>query len=95
MKNPNIDYGGGLERVATALNGDKDIYNTAFFLNPKKKLMELSGKQYTDDLKSFRIILDHVRAATFLINDGAEPANSDAGYITRRLLRRAIRAGKK
>ncbi len=95
MKNPNIDYGGGLERVATALNGDRDIYNTAFFLNSKKKLMELSGKKYTDDLKSFRIILDHVRAATFLINDGAQPANSDAGYITRRLLRRAIRAGKK
>lgn len=95
MKNPNIDYGGGLERVATALNDDRDIYNTAFFINSKKKLMELSGKDYTDDLKSFRIILDHVRAATFLINDGAEPANSDAGYITRRLLRRAIRAGKK
>ncbi|MEK3715295.1 alanine--tRNA ligase [Paenibacillus sp. FSL R7-0333] len=95
MQNPNLDYGGGLERVATALNGDKDIYNTAFFLNPKNKLMELSGKSYADDLKSFRIILDHVRAATFLINDGAEPANSDAGYITRRLLRRAIRAGKK
>ncbi|WP_270816335.1 alanine--tRNA ligase [Hungatella effluvii] len=95
MQNPNIDYGGGLERVATALNDDRDIYNTAFFVNPKKKLMELSGKDYTDDLKSFRIILDHVRAATFLINDGAEPANSDAGYITRRLLRRAIRAGKK
>lgn len=95
IKNPNIDYGGGLERVATALNDDPDIYNTAFFLNAKKKLMELSGKNYTDDLKSFRIILDHVRAATFLINDGAEPANSDAGYITRRLLRRAIRAGKK
>ena len=95
IKNPNIDYGGGLERVATALNDDPDIYNTAFFLSAKKKLMELSGKNYTDDLKSFRIILDHVRAATFLINDGAEPANSDAGYITRRLLRRAIRAGKK
>ena len=57
--------------------------------------MELSGKDYADDFKSFRIILDHVRAAVFLINDGAEPANSDAGYITRRLLRRAIRAGKK
>lgn len=95
IKNPNIDYGGGLERVATALNDDYDIYNTAFFRNSKQKLMELSGKNYTDDLKSFRIILDHVRAATFLINDGAEPANSDAGYITRRLLRRAIRAGKK
>jgi alanyl-tRNA synthetase len=95
MKNPNIDYGGGLERVATALNGDRDIYNTAFFLNAKQKLIALSGTEYTDNLKSFRIILDHVRAATFLINDGAEPANSDAGYITRRLLRRAIRAGKK
>lgn len=95
IKNPNIDYGGGLERVATALNDDNDIYNTAFFRNSKQKLMELSGKNYTDNLKSFRIILDHVRAATFLINDGAEPANSDAGYITRRLLRRAIRAGKK
>lgn len=95
MKNPNIDYGGGLERIATALNGDRDIYNTAFFLNAKQKLVELSGKKYTDDLKSFRIILDHVRAAAFLINDGAEPANNDAGYVTRRLLRRAIRAGRK
>lgn len=95
MKNPNIDYGGGLERVATALNGDRDIYNTALFLNAKQKLAELSGKEYTDDVKSFRIILDHVRAAAFLINDGAEPANSDAGYVTRRLLRRAIRAGRK
>ena len=95
MKNPNIDYGGGLERVATALSGDRDIYNTALFQNAKQKLVELSGKEYTDDLKSFRIILDHVRAAIFLINDGAEPANSDAGYVTRRLLRRAIRAGEK
>lgn len=94
LQNPNIDYGGGLERIATALSGDRDIYNTAFFFNSKKKLMELSGKEYNNNLKSFRIILDHVRAATFLINDGAEPANSDAGYITRRLLRRAIRAGK-
>lgn len=95
MQNPNIDYGGGLERVAAALNDDRDVFNTAFFFNAKKKLMELSGKDYADDFKSFRIILDHVRAAVFLINDGAEPANSDAGYITRRLLRRAIRAGKK
>lgn len=95
MENPNIDYGGGLERIAAALNGSKDIYNTAFFLNAKQRLVELSGKKYTDNLKSFRIILDHVRAAVFLIHDGAEPANNDAGYVTRRLLRRAIRAGRK
>lgn len=95
MKNPNIDYGGGLERVATALSGDRDIYNTAFFVNAKQKLVELSGREYTEDMKSFRIILDHVRAAAFLVNDGAEPTNNDAGYVTRRLLRRAIRAGGK
>ncbi len=95
MKNPNIDYGGGLERIATALSGGRDIYNTAFFLNVRQKLEELSGKAYRNNLKSFRIILDHVRAATFLIHDGAEPSNSDAGYVTRRLLRRAIRAGRK
>ena len=64
-------------------------------MNARKKLEELSGRNYTGDLKSFRIILDHIRAATFLINDGAEPSNSDAGYVTRRLLRRAIRAGRK
>lgn len=95
MRNPNIDYGGGLERIATALSGGRDIYNTAFFQNARQKLIALSGKEYTKDLKSFRIILDHVRAAVFLINDGAEPSNSDAGYVTRRLLRRAIRAGRK
>lgn len=95
LQNPNIDYGGGLERVATALSGDSDIYNTAFFFHAKQKLIELSGKQYEDNQRSFRIILDHVRASTFLINDGAEPSNTDAGYITRRLLRRAIREGKK
>ena len=58
MQNPNIAYGGGLERVAAALNDDRDVFNTAFFFNAKKKLMELSGKDYADDFKSFRIILD-------------------------------------
>lgn len=95
MKNPNIDYGGGLERIAIVLSGDRDIYNTALFLSAKQKLTEMSGRAYTDDPRSFRIILDHVRAASFLIHDGAEPSNSDAGYVTRRLLRRAIRAGRK
>lgn len=95
MKNPNIDYGGGLERIAIVLSGGRDIYNTALFLSAKQKLTEMSGRAYTDDPRSFRIILDHVRAASFLIHDGAEPSNSDAGYVTRRLLRRAIRAGRK
>ena len=92
---PNIDYGGGLERLASAVNGDPDIYNTAFFINPKKKIEELSGKKYEDFTREFRIILDHTRATTFLIGDGAPPSNTDAGYITRRLMRRAIRMARK
>jgi alanyl-tRNA synthetase len=95
LTKPNIDYGGGLERVAAALAGDRDVYLTPFFTNPMKKLEELSGKAYSDDINSFRIVLDHARASVFLIGDGAEPSNVDAGYITRRLMRRAIRVARK
>lgn len=92
---PNIDYGGGLERLASAVNGDPDIYKTAFFTNPAKKLEQLSGRTYENNMREFRIILDHSRATTFLIGDGAAPSNTDAGYITRRLMRRAIRMARK
>jgi alanyl-tRNA synthetase len=92
---PNIDYGGGLERIAAAVNGDADVYRTAFFATPIQKLQELTGRGYDEATKEFRIILDHTRAATFLIGDGAVPSNVDAGYVTRRLMRRAIRMGKK
>jgi alanyl-tRNA synthetase len=95
LPRPNIDYGGGLERVASAVNGDPDVYLTPFFRVPMAKLEEMSGKSYKDETKNFRIILDHARAGTFLINDGAPPSNTEAGYITRRLLRRAIRVGRK
>ncbi len=95
LPRPNIDYGGGLERIATAMNGSPDIYLTPFFRQPIVKLEELSRRRYADETTNFRIVLDHVRAATFLISDGAPPSNTDAGYITRRLLRRAIRIGRK
>lgn len=95
LPRPNIDYGGGLERISAAINGDSDIYLSPFFVSPIRVLEELTGKRYQDEKKNFRIILDHTRAATFLINDGAPPANIDAGYVTRRLMRRAIRVGRK
>ncbi len=95
LARPNIDYGGGLERVCAAVNGNPDVYATAFFRSPLKKLEQLTGKQYAEAQREFRIILDHTRAATFLIADGAVPSNTDAGYITRRLMRRAIRMGLK
>jgi alanyl-tRNA synthetase len=95
LPRPNIDYGGGLERVAAAINGDPDVYLTPFFASAIAKIEALTGRKYAEDKKNFRIILDHARAATFLIGDGAPPANVDAGYVTRRLMRRAIRVGRK
>lgn len=94
LEKPNIDYGGGLERLAAAVNGDPDTYLTTFFKNPLAELSNITGRGYSENQRAFRIILDHTRAATFLIGDGAPPANSDAGYITRRLVRRAIRVAR-
>jgi len=93
----NVDFGGGLERIAAALNGDPDIFKIDLFEGARKKIEELSGKTYGADEKetyAFRVILDHVRAAVFLIADGAVPSNKDQGYFTRRLIRRAIRYAK-
>ncbi len=95
LEQPNIDYGGGLERIAAAINNNPDIYLTPFFEKTMQKIAELSGLAYNEAKKEFRIILDHIRAATFLIYDGALPNNVDAGYVTRRLIRRAIRTAKK
>ncbi|MBU2542580.1 alanine--tRNA ligase [Patescibacteria group bacterium] len=107
LKQKNIDFGGGLERMATALLDSPDIFNIDLFSEAKLKLEELSGKKYGEpctifsknivlgenekETFAFRVILDHLRAATFLIADGAVPSNKDQGYFTRRLIRRAVR----
>lgn len=91
---PNIDYGGGLERIVCAVNGEVDLYLSPFFATPKRILEEKSGKAYQDHARSFRIVLDHCRAAVFMMSSGVGPGNKDRGYVVRRLLRRAVRAGK-
>ncbi|MBU4315090.1 alanine--tRNA ligase [Patescibacteria group bacterium] len=93
----NVDFGGGLERIAAALNNDPDMFKINVFAGAINKLEELSGKQYgdPDNVLAFRVALDHIRAATFLIADRVVPSNKDHGYFVRRLLRRAIRYGKK
>ena len=93
LKQQNVDTGMGLERTLTVLNGYDSVYDIDIFENLKKKLEELSNKSYTDNLKSFRIIMDHVRTATFILGDnhGIVPSNVGAGYVLRRLIRRAIR----
>ncbi len=76
-----VDFGGGLERMTAAANNDPDIFNTDFF-NGAKKLL-------TGNEKSTRIILDHIRAAMFIIDTGVVPSNKEQGYVLRRLIRRA------
>jgi len=98
LPNKNIDFGGGLERMAAAVIDNPDMFMVSFFDSARKKIFELSGKEYGADEKdmyAYRVILDHLRSATFLIADGVVPANKDQGYFTRRLIRRTIRFGNK
>lgn len=94
FEQPNIDYGGGLERIACAVNREPDLFRTPFFDTARNILEDMSGETYDDNLKTFRIILDHSRAAVFMIASGVAPGNKDGGYVVRRLIRRAARAGK-
>ncbi len=94
----NIDFGGGLERIAMAMYDTPDIFMTGVFDTIRKALEQFTGKVYSQEYsetQAFRIIMDHLRAATFLIGDGALPSNVDAGYFVRRLIRRAVRAGRR
>ena len=89
----NIDFGGGLERITMATVGP-DIFSIDIFDAARSVLENRSGKKYGADeatTRSMRIILDHMRAATFMLAEGVLPANTEAGYVLRRLIRRAIR----
>lgn len=87
----NVDFGGGLERIAAAANKNPDVYRISLLWPIVEKLQQLSGKKYESHTESMRVIADHLRGATFLAVDGAVPANKEQGYVMRRLLRRAIR----
>ena len=101
LKQKNVDTGMGMERV-TALTSwlrkaipEPDPFLTDLFGKSRYFIQQISNKDYEEPFKkSIRIILDHVRAVTFLIADGAEPGNKERGYVTRRLIRRAIRHGQ-
>ncbi|MDO8619953.1 MAG: alanine--tRNA ligase [bacterium] len=89
----NVDFGGGLERITAARNDSSDVFTIDVFAPLIQKLAQLSEKNYTDPAYtgSFRTVAEHLRASVFLIADGASPSNTDQGYFTRRLLRRAVR----
>lgn len=89
----NVDFGGGLERIAMASIYSSDIFEIDLLKEIITTLEKLSGKSYKDGAytAAFRVVADHIRSATFLIGDGVSPSNSERGYFVRRLLRRAIR----
>ena len=99
LKQKNVDTGMGLERTLSILNGVPTVYDTDVFEGAKLEIERLTGKKYGESeevTKAFRIILDHVRTATFMLGDqkGVKPSNVDQGYVLRRLIRRAVRYGK-
>lgn len=87
----NVDFGGGFERLAAAVNHNPDVFTTDLYQNIINKIEEITKNSYTDKnvRKSMRVIADHLKAATFLIVDGVTPSNKEQGYVLRRLLRRA------
>ncbi len=93
-KQKNIDFGGGVERTLAVLNNLSDNYQTTVFFPIIKEIEKTSGKKYTGNEKSMRIIADHIKASCFIINDGVTPSNAERGYVLRRLIRRAVRHGK-
>lgn len=94
----NVDFGGGLERIGMAAQNDSDIFKLDLFAGARAALETASGKTYGADETetfAFRVVLDHIRAATFLISDNVLPSNKDQGYFVRRLIRRAVRFARR
>ena len=100
MERKCIDTGMGIERTIAILQGKKSVYETEVFTPIIAKVEELTGRKYgqnEDDDISIRIISDHIRTSVFILGDqrGVAPSNVGQGYILRRLIRRAVRHGKK
>jgi len=91
LSKKNVDFGGGMERIAAAKINSPDVFKISVIWPIVEKLEQISGKSYESNTSSMRVIADHLRAAAFLAVDGVMPGNKEQGYVMRRLLRRAIR----
>ena len=99
LKQKNVDTGWGLERILAFLNGTRDVYRIDLFAPVIAYIEQASGTKYEEDEKltrSMRILADHLRTSVMLIGDEAKllPSNAGAGYVLRRLIRRAVRHGR-
>jgi len=98
---PSIDTGMGLERIAAVIQGHLSNYDTDLFMPILRAIGDRAGRAYTASTEtdhpdvSMRVIADHLRAMTFLIADGVLPSNEGRGYVLRKIMRRAMRHGKK
>jgi alanyl-tRNA synthetase len=98
LPRPSVDTGAGLERIASILQSADSNYDTDIFQEVIAAISNLATQKYDpklDTAVSFRVVADHARAVTFLIGDGVLPSNEGRGYVLRRIMRRAIRHGKK
>ena len=86
----NVDFGGGLERIAAAAIGSFDVFKISLMKPIIEKLEEISGKSYDNNTDEMRVIADHIRGAYLLAAQGLVPSNKAQGYAMRRLVRRAI-----
>ena len=96
LPNTNVDTGMGFERLCMVLQGKQSSYDTDVFSGMIAKISELCGLPYAESEQSgmaMRVIADHIRAISFSIADGQLPSNNKAGYVIRRILRRAVRYG--
>ncbi len=98
LPRPSIDTGAGLERIATVMQGVETNYDTDLFvplLDAIGRLVERPYDPASDLAPAYRVIADHIRASAFLLTDGVVPSNEGRGYVLRRIIRRALRYGRK
>jgi alanyl-tRNA synthetase len=96
LPNKHVDTGMGFERLCMVVQGKKSNYDTDIFQSVIKEISAITGKKYGENEKwdiALRVIADHLRAVSFSIADGQLPSNNKAGYVIRRILRRALRYG--
>lgn len=90
-KQRNVDTGMGLERLLCFVNGYETVYDSELFAPAIKIVADDCGKSYAENLKAFRVLVEHTRAATMILSDGVVPSATGQGYVLRRLIRRAVR----